>query len=260
MHSIRSPLRYPGGKSRAVDEITTFFPDNLKVLYSPFFGGGSIEIYCASKGIRVYGYDNFSPLVEFWQCLLKDRNKLVNIIKNYYPLTKETFYRLQKQQDEYESIYERGAIFYVLNRSSFSGTTMSGGMSPNHARFTPSSIERIRDFHINNLTVEMVDFNESIKKSDNNFLYLDPPYLIEQKLYGKKGNMHERFNHKQLAETLNNRDNWILSYNNSQEIRSLYKDHTFYYPKWKYGMSNNKESSEILIISKDLKTKQQTLL
>ncbi len=49
-YSIRSPLRYPGGKTRGVEFITQFFPKNLDKLLSPFFGGGSIELSVAAKG------------------------------------------------------------------------------------------------------------------------------------------------------------------------------------------------------------------
>ena len=248
----RSPLRYAGGKSRGVMQISNFIPQETKVIYSPFLGGGSVELACAANGIFVYGYDNFKPLVEFWQCLLKDRIRLAEIIREYHPLSKTRFYELQRSYNSHQSKYERAAIFYVLNRSSFSGTTMSGGMSPNHPRFTISSIERIENFQIENLYVEQADFKELIPKSKNKLLYLDPPYLINQRLYGNKGDLHNGFDHPGLYDILKNRDNWILSYNECDEIDDLYDDFAFYYPEWKYGMSNNKKSREVLIFSDDL--------
>ena len=57
---------------------------------------------------------------------------------------------------------ERAAIFYVLNRSSFSGTTFSGGMSPGHPRFNAAAIERVKNFKASNIRIEMKDFRESI--------------------------------------------------------------------------------------------------
>jgi len=251
----KSPLRYAGGKSRGVMEISNFIPQETTTIASPFLGGGSIELACANNGIFVYGYDNFKPLVEFWQCLLNDRLKLAEIIKKYHPLTKDEFYELQRTHHKYSSKYERAAVFYVLNRSSFSGTTMSGGMSPDHPRFTISSIERIENFQIENLSVEHADFKESIVKSKDVLLYLDPPYLLDQKLYGKKGDLHNGFDHKGLAEILKNRDNWILSYNDCDEIHDLYDGYSFHYPEWKYGMSNDKKSREVLIFSDDLAEK-----
>ena len=70
--------------------------------------------------------------------------------------------------------------------------------------------------------------------------------------YGKKGNAHKDFDHAGLADLLYNRKQWILSYNDCKEIRELYSGFTIISPTWKYGMSTDKSSKEILIFSKDL--------
>jgi DNA adenine methylase len=250
--SSKSPLRYPGGKSRAVDIISKLIPRNVKKLCSPFFGGGSVELACAAKGIKVYGYDVFAPLVEFWACLQENSNHLASEVEKYYPLPKKKFYELQNEQTNFTDKFQRASVFYVLNRSSFSGSTLSGGMSPDHPRFTQSSIQRLRDFYNPNFEVNELDFKKSIDLHCDTLLYLDPPYLIKNNLYGKKGDTHKCFDHKGLAEILKERDNWILSYNNCPEIQELYKDYKILYPNWKYGMSADKYSNEVLIISKDL--------
>jgi len=157
-YSTRSPLRYPGGKTRGIEFITQFFPKRLDKLLSPFFGGGSIELSVASKGTIVYGYDIFSPLVEFWQCLFTQPNELADKVEIFYPLPKEKFYQLQQTQTKFKTKIERAAVYYVLNRSSFSGATLSGGMSPDHPRFTITSIERLRNY-----------FNPNIKVSKSRF-------------------------------------------------------------------------------------------
>ena len=251
--STRSPLRYPGGKTRGIEFITQFFPENLDKLLSPFFGGGSIELSVAAKGVLVYGYDIFSPLVEFWQCLLTEPNELANEVANHYPLAKEKFYKLQHTQTRFKTKLERAAVYYVLNRSSFSGATLSGGMSPDHPRFTLTSIERLRNYFNPNIQVLEADFKASLENHPYTFAYLDPPYLIKSSLYGKKGNAHKDFDHEALADILKRREHWILSYNDCEEIRTLYEGFHILTPNWKYGMSNNKLSKEVLIFSKDYK-------
>lgn len=251
--SIRSPLRYPGGKTRGVEFITRFFPKNLPTLLSPFIGGGSIEIALAAKGTKVHGYDLFSPLVEFWQCLNNQPNELAYEVKKYFPLSKDKFYQLQQTQTKFKTKLERAAVYYVLNRSSFSGSTLSGGMSPEHPRFNQNSIERIENFFNPNLKVKKADFKKSLANHPFMFAYLDPPYLIKSLLYGNKGNTHKDFDHKGLAEILVKRKDWILSYNDCNDIRELYSGFKILTPNWKYGMSNNKSSKEILIFSKNLK-------
>jgi len=56
----RSPLRYAGGKTRAIEAIYKCMPRGVKTLYSPFLGGGSIELYCANMGMTVYAFDRLS--------------------------------------------------------------------------------------------------------------------------------------------------------------------------------------------------------
>jgi DNA adenine methylase len=249
---MRSPLRYPGGKTRAAAYIIKNYIGNPKTLCSPFVGGASIELELASKGTRVFCYDNFEPLVVFWQELLKSPAALAKKVESYYTLSHTMFYNLQKSFFSIEKRIEIAARFYAINRSSFSGTTLSGGMSPGHPRFTPSSIQRLKDFKVDNFTVELADFTQSISMHKNDFLYCDPPYLIEQKLYGIRGNKHTDFNHDALCEILKARSGWALSYNDCPEIRKMYQNHRIIKPEWAYGMGNSKKSNELIILSKDL--------
>ncbi len=251
----RSPLRYPGGKSRAVKTIYALIPAHETKLCSPFLGGGSIELACTTK-MQVYGADIFEPLTAFWRVLLKEPERLANRVEQYYSeLTKTMFYNLQKRFIDLSDDVERAAAFFVLNRSSFSGTTLSGGMSPGHPRFTPSAIERLRSFEVkaDNFQVENADYRVVIPKHDDAFLYLDPPYMNGQALYGHKGDTHKTFDHRALAELLQKRDRWLMSYNDCQEVRELYKDNSIVsIYQWLYGMSKDKQSKEILITSRDL--------
>ena len=247
----KSPLRYPGGKSRAIEAITSCIPANETKLCSPFLGGGSIELACTTK-MSVFGSDVFGPLVDFWQILLDDRTVLADRVENYYPLSRSKFYNLQKRYTYLDDKIERAAAFFVLNRSSFSGTTLSGGMSPGHPRFTTSAIERLRSFEVSNFQVECSDFRDAIAKNSDAFLYLDPPYVNGQALYGLKGDTHKGFDHEALAEILLKRKRWLMSYNDKPIIRELYKNNQILSVEWIYGMSKNKQSNEILVLSEDL--------
>ena len=173
-------------------------------------------------------------------------------MRGYYPLSRDTFYDIKNNFDKPKSQYERAAIFYVLNRSSFSGLTLTGGMSAGHPNFNQTKIKSLADFNVKNLTVQQADFKESIPRANGELLYLDPPYLIDMNLYGNHGDMHEGFDHKGLANILKDTPNWILSYNQSPEIEELYKGFQFHYPKWSYAMSDDKESKEVLILSDDI--------
>ena len=135
-----------------------------------------MELALAAMGWRVNGYDLFQPLVDFWQVALTDAPSLADAVMKYLPLEKRMFHSLQKTR--FPTKLERAAAFFVLNRSSFSGSTMSGGMSPGHERFSESAIQRLRNFRAVNLWVERADFRKSIPNHPNDLLFLDPPYAL----------------------------------------------------------------------------------
>jgi len=49
--SLKTCLRYPGGKSRAVTKMDPYFPDlrNYEEFREPFLGGGSVSIHVTKK-------------------------------------------------------------------------------------------------------------------------------------------------------------------------------------------------------------------
>ena len=206
---------------------------------------------CAAQGLRVHGYDGFEPLVNFWQVAIEDSVNLAKMVYDYHPITRSKFYALQKRYFTLSDRVECAAAFYVLNRSSYSGTTLSGGMSPGHPRFTDSAIKRLANLQVDNLSVEHADFKDSLAMHDDDFLYLDPPYANGGNLYGNRGDMHQDFNHEGLADILHSRNGWVLSYNDCDMVQDLYSDFKFVTPEWTYGMSNRKTSNEVLILSKD---------
>lgn len=238
-----STLRYPGGKTRAVEQLSLLLPKVDKVI-SPFFGGGSFENYLASTGVEVKGFDIYTPLVCYWQAMKTDKSKLIEIVKRYHPISKEEFYKLQETILIETDRTTIGAMYYVLNRCSFSGVGLSGGMSPNHPRFNEKQISELETFEMC-IDVKEMCFTESLK--NDGFVFADPPYIIKSKLYGTKGDAHNGFDHLKLAKILKDRGEFLLTYNNCEEVKDLYSGCKFHYPSWKYGMSKDKDSKEIVI-------------
>jgi DNA adenine methylase len=249
----RSPLRYPGGKSRAARAIADLIPQTETRLCAPFMGGGSVELALCSR-MEVSAFDIFPPLVDFWEEALEDPEHLAVTVRTYYPLDREDFYDLQRSFADLPTRLFRAATFFVLNRASYSGITLSGGMSPGHPRFTLSAIRRLETFRPDGkISVKLGDFRDVIPCHPNHFLYLDPPYWINQGLYGNRGDAHRGFDHQALYELLSKRDRWILSYNDSPQVRELYKDFPIESLSWVYGMGKNKKSREVIIFSKESK-------
>jgi len=220
-------------------------------------GGGSLELVLAEDR-KVYAYDAFYPLYNFWHSLLNDKEQLVKDVRSLHPLDKGGFKAARDLLLAYRSNLPlspvAAAAYFAINRSSFSGATLSGGFSQQAAdgRFNENSIKRLENFEAPNLKVGFLSFEESIALHEKEFLYLDPPYFLEakSKLYGKNGDMHEGFDHKLLHSLLTNRQNWLLCYNDCEFIRQHYSDYEIVPAAWAYGMNKSKKSNEVFIISR----------
>ncbi|RAX57308.1 modification methylase [Helicobacter monodelphidis] len=254
LSSIKSPLRYPGGKSRAIKFLGQFIPHDFKEYREPFFGGGSIGFYIAQQrsGMKLIANDLNYELYCFWDCL---QNNHINLIRGVEELRQ----KFESGRDLYDfliarrnsdlSPLQRGIDFFILNRITFSGVVDSGGYSQKafEGRFTQSCIDRLIESHsiITNFEFHAEDFEGIIKrKGDSVFMFLDPPYYraSKSKLYGKKGILHTSFNHEALHRVLcKTNHRFLLTYDDSEYIRHLYKD--FCVIEWdlQYGMNNYKQ-------------------
>ena len=246
---IKSPLRYPGGKSRAVELISTLLPE-FDEFREPFLGGGSVFIYAKQRfpNKKFWVNDLYLELFKFWEMTQKDVDALIDKIyewRNQFPIGKELHKFLNTNLEGFNDI-ERAAAFFIYNRITFSGTSLSGGFSE-HAfsgRFTESSIQRLNQFAkvIYGTQITNFDYEELVKKEGENvFLFLDPPYYSATKsaLYGKNGNMHKSFDHIKFAETMRNcKHKWLITYDDSSYIRDLFSFANIIPWDLTYGMRN----------------------
>lgn len=253
----KSPLRYPGGKTRALAILDRYLRQEYpgrQTLLSPFLGGGSFELACASSGMQVYGNDLFVPLYTFWQVLKLDPRGIHAAVLRQLPMTKEVFLRHRNSKLDYKDPQEVAAAYFLVNRSSFSGATFCGGYSAEagEKRCNQSAVDRLLEVDMRNVTLsnkDAVDFLRDHPETQDTVVYADPPYYITSYVYGKDGDMHEGFDHAGLAEALRGRRDWILSYNDCPYIRELYKGCRIASESWSYGMNNGeKPSSELIIL------------
>lgn len=253
----KSPLRYPGGKTRAISilekYVSEYFPTKT-VLLSPFFGGGSFELAMAKKlKLKIYGNDLFIPLYNFWKVQQAQPHTLVKTIRSKMPVTKESFQDMRSSILENPDPLDQAAAYFCINRCSFSGATLSGGFSKQAAqgRLTESSLQTLAACDTKTMgfsNMDCVAFLEAHPQTDTTFVYADPPYYISSYIYGKDGDMHTSFNHEAFAAAIQKRNDWMISYNDCEYIRNLYKDCRIMKESWSYGMNASKKSSEIIIL------------
>ena len=240
MKGLKTPLRYPGGKSRAINKISPLFPKDFREYREPFLGGGSMALYVTQTrpDVEVWVNDLYEPLVTFWQQLqdhgeeLKDR--LLELkAKHPDPDKAKHLFLESKEYLQHEprrcDVKARAVSFYIVNKCSFSGLTESSSFSrqASDSNFSVRGIEKlpyysliIKDWKITNLSYEKL-----LSDDRGVFLYLDPPYDIRDNLYGRRGDMHKSFCHDTFAHDC---DRFIgpqlVSYNSSQLVKDRFQD------------------------------------
>lgn len=248
---IKSPLRYPGGKSRAVEQIAARLPATFTEYREPFVGGGSLFINLRQRrpDVAVWINDLNFDLFCFWQHAQNDLAQLteeVRRIKQREMDGRKLFQELTNSYDDALSTFERAVRFFVLNRITFSGTVDSGGFSQKafETRFTDSSIERLAQLRIvlEDVCITNLDYKEILSAPGADvFLFLDPPYLraTKSKLYGRRGALHTNFDHTEFTERLRECPHrWLVTYDDTPEIHRNFRFANIYNWELQYGMNN----------------------
>ena len=242
LKAYKTPLRYPGGKSRACTKMDQYFPDlsGYVEFREPFLGGGSVAIHVSKKypHLKITVNDLYEPLINFWVQLQQFGEELTDKIKDYKSThsdpesAKELFLESKKViNDRGVDDIERAAAFYIVNKCSFSGLTESSSFSKQASisNFSMRGIEKlpgyadiISNWHINQYSYEHLMVNDV---HDGLFMYLDPPYDIKDNLYGKSGSMHKGFDHDKFAEDCDNHKiDMMISYNSDQLVKDRFKN------------------------------------
>ena len=265
MTSLKTPLRYPGGKSRACVKMDPYFPDlrNYNEFREPFLGGGSVAIHITKKypDLDIWVNDLYEPLYNFW-CELRDHpNELHGLLmdtKEKYPdpdlqeVKKEKVKKVNDKSYKGTLFYpaaelfrnsvviangtecsnlERAAAFYVANKCSFSGLTSSASFSQQASigNFSTRGIEKLPEYGelIKDWKITNKSYEEMLTDNKDTFIYLDPPYEIKDNLYGNKGSMHKGFDHDKFASDCDNNDmDQLISYNSDQLVKDRFKNWT----------------------------------
>jgi len=241
MKSLKTPLRYPGGKSRALSKLFQYIPDlkDYTEYREPFLGGGSVALEVGKRypHLSIWVNDLYEPLYNFWRVLQdqgtemkKDLIQLKN--RHCEPVSAKFLFQESKTYLEVgEDNYWKALSFYVVNKCSFSGLTESSSFSKqaSESNFSMNGIEKLTDYQalIGNWKITNLSYEQLLTDNRKVFTYLDPPYEIGSNLYGKRGNMHKGFDHDGFA---NSCDRFIgpqlVSYNSSQLIRERFEGWT----------------------------------
>lgn len=271
MEYIKSPLNYEGNKSKLLDQILPLFPKNINTFYDVFCGSG--VVFSNVEASKIVATDIQAPIIELLNaCRIYDSKVMISEIERLikkFSLSRENRDGFIQLREHYLQKENRDwATFYVLTTQTFNNTikfNRAGGISCAFGKrvFNESQQEKLVKFS-DSLKYKSIDFlvrdfkqlpAENI--TENDFVYLDPPYLIssgsynsnwteetEKELYKLLNKLNERNIRFSLSNVLHhkNRENVILKdWSKNYHIHKL----NYNYSNCNYQTSGS--SQEVLI-------------
>ena len=230
-----SPLRYPGGKSKMVEQLfAQTQPWQMDTFIEVFAGGASVGLCLLDAGrIRRLVLNDIDPDVyAFWKTVLEDPSYLTERILKTAP-SRETFFQAKEKLKGNIPEKERAWCFFLINRTAFSGIQMANPMGDVTCRWNPkalaSRIKRISSMkeQIKLYNMDACDFLEQYAYwTSETTVFIDPPYF-------QKGPLlypcpFDEKDHFRLAEMLNSLytgfdgPDMIITYDNCPEVEELY--------------------------------------
>jgi len=272
-----SPYRYPGSKNKLLPVLMPYLDSllaNSDVFVEPFVGGGSVVLEVARKypKLKLFINDSDQWIASFWTIVAGDRNGVLELL-NALPSAPDlkTFQTLSKEPTE--GILEAAVKAIFFNRTTFSGlikrnnngeviSSPIGGAEQKSkwkvdCRYNYQKLkQKILNCHqllTGRTEVCCVDFSQYEPLTKTDFpAYIDPPYVKAGKLLYSEFMMENQ--HQKLGDILLCRKNWILSYDNDELIKNIYKNCDISNINSKYCINGTKkvwsQKSEFIITPK----------
>jgi DNA adenine methylase len=265
---FKTPLRYPGGKSKALKTLAQYFPQGIREYREPFLGGGSVALLFTQNypDIPVWVNDKYYYLYNFWVQLRDNGQELSDRL---YQIK----YDINGNDDAHKQLFEdcsntikdlepldQAVAFFIMNKCSYSGLTENSTFSVQASRsnFSLVGINKLPSFSniIKNWKITNLDYEEVIKPDgDGVFVFLDPPYDIKDFLYGTDRKLHQDFSHERFADVVDACNHqFMITYNVNDWIVNKYKNYNQKEWKLRYSMvhrgskgSNDNVKTELLI-------------
>lgn len=280
MPVIKSPLRYPGGKSQLASFVANLIDvNNIKncTYIEPFSGGAgiAIELLLTNKIKKVVLNDYDKSIYSIWYSILNHTDKLISLIENT-PITIDTWHEqknIHEKNKNFRNSLENGFSTLFLNRTNRSGIINAGpiggyNQKSNYkldCRFNKVDIinkiisiakEKNRIDLYQKDALDLIKLIQEKYSAETSFIFFDPPYFIQgNKLYT---NFYQEKDHFNLANAITslNSFNWITTYDYIDKIYDIYCK----YPelqKFKYQLlysaQNKIKATEYLFASPKMK-------
>jgi DNA adenine methylase len=266
-------LRYPGAKSRGalktaiLERLIGYLASNRYTEFrEPFFGSGAIGLALIEHGVRHVWFNDLDPgIASLWHAVFNDSVRLEALISDFAPSV-EAFHSYKSELlnlSDNEDPVLIGFKKLALNRISFSGMgVMAGGPLGGNEQTSAYGIgcrwsaerlitdirkikKMIADVELREGTCTHLDFEAVIRAQGSALIYLDPPYFekgTELYQFGFAGE------HERLAACLRECEHdFVLSYDDCPEVRSLYRWANCAAVATRYSISGQTKKGELVI-------------
>ncbi|TRO96462.1 DNA adenine methylase [Glycocaulis profundi] len=279
MASTHSPLRYPGGKSCLYEVVRLTLRGNKleRGHYAePYAGGGSLALALLYGGHAsdIHLNDLDLSVWSFWDAVLNETDALIDRIERTSVTVDEWLKQREVQRDpENAGRLDLAFATFFLNRTNRSGIIKNAGViggleqTGNYkidCRYNKQElIRRIRRvsrykgrIHLYRMdALKFFDYVENELPEDT-FCCIDPPY------FNKGSSLYTSFydpqDHANVAErVLKLTCPWLITYDESDEIRKLYASRRQYEFNVKYSVQTKRIGSELMIASKGLRMPEE---
>lgn len=245
-NKLYTPLRYPGGKARFAPFVASLMRANGLSgghYLEPYAGGAGValELLFHGDASHVHINDSDVAVFDFWMAVTKEPEEILRLLAET-PITMAQWFhwRAVLRGDVEVSQVERGFATLFMNRTNRSGVLKGGvvgglaqaGTYKLDARLKKDVLAKRIEMialHASGISVYNEDAHRLLNRSheflpERSLIYLDPPYYVKgQGLYR---NYYEHDDHVQIAQLLQSRafkSPWIVSYDNVEEIRQMYR-------------------------------------
>lgn len=274
-----SPLRYPGGKAKLYNKIVNILQENNligKTYIEPFAGGAGLAMLLLKNNMvdSIILNDFDRSIYAFWYSILNHTEIFCEMIKNIeINIEKREEQKIIQSNKNNVSLLKLGFSTFYLNRVNHSGIIKGGpiggikqlGNYKINCRFNKVKlIEQIKEIasyknKINIYNLDCLEFIDSVLPlyPKDSFVFFDPPYY-------KKGpdlyvNFYKHKDHELLSRAIKTKvkQNWIITYDNVNKIREIYKGVNQIEFNLTYSLKNKGKNSgsEILIFKDNLEIK-----
>jgi DNA adenine methylase len=220
---MNSFIGWIGGKKLLRKEVVGRFPEKFD-RYIEVFGGAGWVLFYKDKHADLEVYNDYnSDLVNLYRCIkyhCQELQKELSFMLNSRELFEDfkAQYNIKGMTD-----IQRAARFFMLIKTSYGCDTRTYGCVKRDPSITIKYLTAIQE-RLSKVVIENKDYSDLIKVYDrpDALLYLDPPYYGTEKYYQAQFGTGD---HECLCSALKNvKGKFLLSYNDCDIIRELYKD------------------------------------